>query len=226
RKGEVVGIAGLMGSGRTELAMSIFGKSYGRHISGSVTLHGREVDISTISKAIANGIAYVTEDRKNYGLILIQDVKNNITLANLDGITNGVVINEPQEVVLTNTYRDKLNIKCSSVLQHTVNLSGGNQQKVVLSKWLFANPELLLLDEPTRGIDVGAKYEIYTIINQLATEGKGIVIISSELPEILGICDRIYVMNEGRMVGEMSRADASQEKIMASIMQQQEVVRS
>ena len=226
RKGEVVGIAGLMGSGRTELAMSIFGKSYGRHISGSATLHGREVDISTISKAIANGIAYVTEDRKNYGLILIQDVKNNITLANLDGITNGVVINEPQEVVLTNAYRDKLNIKCSSVLQHTVNLSGGNQQKVVLSKWLFANPELLLLDEPTRGIDVGAKYEIYTIINQLATEGKGIVIISSELPEILGICDRIYVMNEGRIVGEMSRADASQEKIMASIMQQQEVVRS
>ncbi len=223
RKGEVVGIAGLMGSGRTELAMSIFGRSYGRNISGEAFVEGAPVDISTINKAIKNGIAYATEDRKTYGLVLIQDVKNNITLANLDATSNGMVINEPREVVLTNEYRDRLNIKCSSVLQQTLNLSGGNQQKVVLSKWLFAHPEMLFLDEPTRGIDVGAKYEIYTIINQLATEGKGIVIISSELPEILGICDRVYVMNEGRIVGEMAATEASQEKIMGCIMQQEEV---
>ncbi len=223
RKGEVVGIAGLMGSGRTELAMSIFGRSYGRNISGEAFVHGEPVDISTINKAIKNGIAYATEDRKTYGLVLIQDVKNNITLANLEATSNGIVINEPREIVLTNEYRDRLNIKCSSVLQQTLNLSGGNQQKVVLSKWLFAQPEMLFLDEPTRGIDVGAKYEIYTIINQLATEGKGIVIISSELPEILGICDRVYVMNEGRIVGEMAAAEASQEKIMGCIMQQEEV---
>ncbi len=222
-KGEVVGIAGLMGSGRTELAMSIFGRSYGRNISGEAFVEGKPVDISTINKAIQNGIAYATEDRKTYGLVLIQDVKNNITLANLEATSNGIVINEPREVILTNEYRDRLNIKCSSVLQQTLNLSGGNQQKVVLSKWLFAQPEMLFLDEPTRGIDVGAKYEIYTIINQLATEGKGIVIISSELPEILGICDRVYVMNEGRIVGEMAATEASQEKIMGCIMQQEEV---
>ncbi|MCB9138749.1 MAG: ATP-binding cassette domain-containing protein [Caldilineaceae bacterium] len=220
RQGEVVGISGLMGSGRTELAMSVFGRSYGRHITGTALMHGEPLDLSTIPKAISNGIAYVTEDRKNLGLVLMQDVKNNITLANLNGVSNGMVINEPREVVLTNAYRDKLNIKCSSVLQQTLNLSGGNQQKVVLSKWLFSEPDLLILDEPTRGIDVGAKYEIYSIINQLAAEGKSILIISSELPEILGISDRIYVMNEGRIVGEMQQADASQEKIMACIMQQ------
>ncbi len=223
RKGEVVGIAGLMGSGRTELAMSLFGRSYGRHISGTVYKDGKQVDISTIDKAIANGIAYATEDRKTYGLILIDDVKNNITLSNLDAISENGVINQPKELTVTNDYRKKLNIKCSSVRQKTINLSGGNQQKVVLSKWLFANPEILFLDEPTRGIDVGAKYEIYTIINQLAAEGKGIVMISSELPEILGICDRIYVMNEGRIVGEMQAKDASQEIIMKCIMTQQEV---
>ena len=223
RKGEVVGIAGLMGAGRTELAMSIFGRAYGAHISGKAYKDGREIDISTIDKAIANGIAYATEDRKAYGLILIEEIKDNITLANLEEVSSAGVINEPKELTVTREYRNKLNIKCSSILQKAVNLSGGNQQKVVLSKWLFANPDILILDEPTRGIDVGAKYEIYTIINRLASEGKGIILISSELPEILGMSDRIYVMRRGQIVGEMPAADASQEKIMASIMKRQEV---
>ena len=221
-KGEVVGIAGLMGSGRTELAMSIFGRSYGTRVSGTVYKHGKAVDVSTINKAITNGIAYATEDRKTYGLVLIEDVKDNTTLANLKAVSKNAVINQPKELVIANQYRENLNIKCSSVLQKTLNLSGGNQQKVVLSKWLFANPEILFLDEPTRGIDVGAKYEIYTIINRLASEGKGMVVVSSELPEILGLCDRIYVMSEGKLIAEMSAAQASQEAIMTSIMQQQE----
>ena len=225
RKGEVVGIAGLMGSGRTELAMSIFGQAYGRHVSGTALKYGKPMDVSSIGRAIANGLAYATEDRKTYGLVLIEDIKDNITLTNLGAVTSGAVINEPQELVVTNEYREQLNIRCSSILQKTVNLSGGNQQKVVLSKWLFAKPEILILDEPTRGIDVGAKYEIYTIINRLASEGKGIILISSELPEILGICDRIYVMNEGKIVGEMPAADASQERIMKCIMQQPSATR-
>jgi putative multiple sugar transport system ATP-binding protein len=224
RKGEVVGISGLMGSGRTELAMSIFGHAYGKRISGTAYTHGNEVDISTIDKAISNGIAYATEDRKAFGLVLIQEIKNNITLANLEEISDAGVVNEPKEMTVTSGYREKLNIKCSSIRQLALNLSGGNQQKVVLSKWLFAAPEILILDEPTRGIDVGAKYEIYTIINRLANEGKGIILISSELPEILGICDRIYVMRDGKIVGEMSADDASQEKVMKYIMTQQEVV--
>ncbi len=223
RKGEVVGIAGLMGAGRTELAMSIFGRAYGARISGKAYKNGREIDVSSIDKAIANGIAYATEDRKAYGLILIEEIKDNITLANLEAISSSGVINEPQELTVTREYRDKLNIKCSSILQLAVNLSGGNQQKVVLSKWLFSNPDILILDEPTRGIDVGAKYEIYTIINRLASEGKGIIMISSELPEILGVCDRIYVMSDGRIVDEMPTREASQEKIMMSIMKKQEV---
>jgi putative multiple sugar transport system ATP-binding protein len=224
RKGEVVGLAGLMGAGRTELAMSIFGRAYGKRISGTAYTHGNEVDISTIDKAISNGIAYATEDRKAYGLILIQEIKNNITLANLDEISDGGVVNEPKEMTVTREYRDKLNIKCSSIRQLAVNLSGGNQQKVVLSKWLFASPEILILDEPTRGIDVGAKYEIYTIINRLASEGKGIILISSELPEILGVCDRIYVMRDGKIVGEMPASEASQEIVMKHIMTEQEVM--
>jgi putative multiple sugar transport system ATP-binding protein len=225
RKGEVVGLAGLMGAGRTELAMSIFGRAYGTRISGTAYKDGKEVDISTIDKAISNGIAYATEDRKSYGLVLIQEIKDNITLANLEAISDGgVVINEPKEMTVTSEYREKLNIRCSSIRQLAVNLSGGNQQKVVLSKWLFASPEILILDEPTRGIDVGAKYEIYTIINRLAGEGKGIILISSELPEILGVCDRIYVMREGKIVGEMPASEASQETVMKYIMTEQEVV--
>ena len=218
RKGEVVGIAGLMGSGRTELAMSIFGRAYGQKISGEVKINGRRADVSTIPKAMAAGIAYVTEDRKTYGLVLIDHIKHNITLANLKGVSTRGVVGEIDELQVANRYRKDLGIRSSGVYQTTVNLSGGNQQKVVLSKWLFAGQELLILDEPTRGIDVGAKYEIYGIINRLAGEGKAVIVISSEMPELLGITDRIYVMNEGRIVGEMPAKHASQEAIMRTIM--------
>lgn len=214
RKGEIVGIAGLMGAGRTELAMSIFGRSYGKRISGAAYLKGKKVQLNSINQAIDHGIAYVTEDRKHYGLILIDDIKRNITLTSLHKISRNTVVNANQEIVEAERFRSKLNIKTPSILQKTGNLSGGNQQKVVLSKWIFAGPEVLMLDEPTRGIDVGAKYEIYTIINQLASEGKGVLIISSELPELLGMCDRIYVMSEGRLTGEVSGQEASQEHLM------------
>ncbi|WIJ26203.1 multiple monosaccharide ABC transporter ATP-binding protein [Devosia sp. RR2S18] len=217
RKGEVVGIAGLMGSGRTEFAMSVFGKSYGQRISGEVYLRGQKIDTSTVQRAVSHGIAYATEDRKTFGLNLIDHIKHNTTLANLNGISRWGVIDDLAELDAANDYRRKTNIRSSSVYQVTGNLSGGNQQKVVLSKWLFANPEVLILDEPTRGIDVGAKYEIYTIINQLAAQGKAVIVISSEMPELLGITDRLYVMNEGRIVGEMPTNEASQEKIMRAI---------
>jgi len=214
RRGEIVGIAGLIGAGRTELAMSIFGRSYGRHISGQLFKNGREIRIRSVSDAIRNGIAYVTEDRKQYGLILIDNVKLNLSLANLKSLSRRAVVNENEEVVTAETFRRRLDIRTPSIQQLTGNLSGGNQQKVVLGKWIFAGPEILILDEPTRGIDVGAKYEIYTIIHQLAAEGKAVLFISSELPEILGMCDRIYVMCEGRITGEVPRAEATQEKLM------------
>ncbi len=217
RAGEIVGIAGLMGAGRTELAMSVFGRSYGQKISGEVLLKGKPADVSTINKAVGHGLAYVTEDRKEYGLVLENTIKNNLTLANLEGVAKGVVLNDRQERQISREYIDKLNIRCSSMLQEVVNLSGGNQQKVVLGKWLYSHPEVLILDEPTRGIDVNAKFEIYTIINELAAEGKGIVFISSEMPELLGMCDRIYVMSEGQIVGELTAEEASQEKIMRMI---------
>ncbi len=218
RKGEVVGIAGLMGSGRTELAMSIFGRAYGQKISGEVKINGKTVDVSTIPRAMEAGLAYVTEDRKTYGLVLIDHIKHNVTLANLEGVSKHSVIDEVAELKVANKYRKDLAIRSSSVFQTTVNLSGGNQQKVVLSKWLFSGPDVLILDEPTRGIDVGAKYEIYGIINQLAEAGKAVVVISSEMQELLGISDRIYVMNEGRFVAEMPAKQATQEKIMRAIM--------
>ncbi|PZM13912.1 multiple monosaccharide ABC transporter ATP-binding protein [Rhizobium tubonense] len=218
RKGEVVGIAGLMGAGRTEFAMSVFGKSYGHRISGEVFVDGKAVDVSTVRKAIDSGLAYVTEDRKQLGLVLSDNIMHNTTLANLNGVSNSMVIDDIKETQVAVDYRSKLRIRSSSIFQETVNLSGGNQQKVVLSKWLFSNPEVLILDEPTRGIDVGAKYEIYTIINQLAADGKGVLMISSEMPELLGICDRIYVMNEGRIVAELPKGEASQETIMRAIM--------
>jgi len=216
-KGEIVGIAGLMGAGRTELAMSIFGRTYGRDISGEVFIHGKKVDTSSVQKAIDNGIAYVTEDRKGYGLVLEETIAWNTTLANLEAVSSNSVIHEGQEFKVAEEYRRKLNIRSPDVYARTVNLSGGNQQKVVLSKWLFSNPEVLILDEPTRGIDVGAKYEIYTIIAQLAAEGKCVLMISSEMPELLGMCDRICVLNEGAFVAEFSAAEATQEKIMRSI---------
>jgi putative multiple sugar transport system ATP-binding protein len=217
KRGEVVGIAGLMGAGRTELAMSIFGRTYGQGISGQVFLHGREIDTGTVQQAIDHGIAYVTEDRKGYGLVLDETIAWNTTLANLKAVSNFSVIDEGLEFKVADDFRQKLNIRSPDVFARVVNLSGGNQQKVVLSKWLFSNPEVLILDEPTRGIDVGAKYEIYTIIAQLASEGKCVIMISSEMPELLGMCDRICVLNEGVFVAEFSAAQATQEKIMRSI---------
>ena len=214
RKGEVVGIAGLMGSGRTEFAMSVFGRAYGKHIHGTILKDGQELKLNSVSDAIDAGIAYCTEDRKQLGLILIDDIQHNTTLASLNKVANGWVMDENREIVEAEKYRKSMNTKCSSIKQKTVNLSGGNQQKVVLSKWIFSEPDILILDEPTRGIDVGAKYEIYTIVNRLAAEGKGVLLISSELPEILGLCDRIYVMSQGRFTGELTRAEANQEKIM------------
>ena len=216
-KGEIVGIAGLMGAGRTELAMSVFGRSWGRKITGQVLLDGKVVDVSSIEKAVNHGLAYVTEDRKGYGLVLNEDIRKNSTLAHLEGVSRHTVIDDGQEYSVANAFKGKLRIRCSSVFQQVVNLSGGNQQKVVLAKWLFANPEVLILDEPTRGIDVGAKFEIYTLMAELAASGKCVVMISSEMPELLGMCDRIYVMNEGRFVGEFTGREASQEKIMRSI---------
>ena len=217
RKGEVVGISGLMGAGRTELAMSVFGRSYGSNISGKVLIHGKEVHLHTVKEAINHGLAYVTEDRKQLGLILEEDIRQNITLANLPGIAKSGVIDNERERKVAEDYRTNLRIRSSDIFHKTLNLSGGNQQKVVLSKWLFSDPELLILDEPTRGIDVGAKFEIYSIIERLASEGKGILMISSEMPELLGMCDRIYVMNEGRFVAEMARGEATQESIMRAI---------
>ncbi|PFN95688.1 ABC transporter ATP-binding protein [Bacillus sp. AFS076308] len=214
RKGEIVGIAGLMGAGRTELAMSIFGKSYGKKISGQLLMKGKEVTLNDVSQAINQGLAYVSEDRKGNGLILMEDIKKNITLASLDKLVNKFVIDENKEIMTAENYRKKLRIKTPSIFQKAGNLSGGNQQKIVLSKWIMSEPDVLILDEPTRGIDVGAKYEIYSIIDELAREGKGILMISSELPEILGMCDRVYVMCEGRITGELSRKDANQESLM------------
>ena len=217
RKGEVVGISGLMGAGRTELAMSIFGKSYGTNISGELYINGKKVNLRDSRAAIDHGIAYVTEDRKGNGLILSKSIKENTTLANMKGVSRNSVIDHDKEYQVAEEYRTKLNTKTPTVEQIVGNLSGGNQQKVLLAKWMFAEPDVLILDEPTRGIDVGAKYEIYCIINQLAAEGRSVIMISSELPEVLGMSDRIYVMNEGRIVGELSSNEASQEKIMGLI---------
>jgi len=219
RKGEVVGVSGLMGSGRTELAMSIFGKSYGTDISGELYVNGEHIKLKSVNEAIKSKMAYVTEDRKTSGLILSMPIHMNTTLASLDKISSRFTIDKDKEVQVGSEYKDKLNIKCASILQNVENLSGGNQQKVLLSKWMFTEPEVLLLDEPTRGIDVGAKYEIYNIINNLVAQNKSVLFISSELPEILGMCDRIYVMNEGKIVAELSQDEASQEIIMTKILQ-------
>ena len=214
RKGEVVGLAGLMGAGRTEFAMSLFGKSYGCHISGKVRKGGKEIDTSTVPKAIENGLAYLPEDRKSCGLVLGETISRNISMANLKRVSKGGVVNPNQEIAETGENAKRFGVKCSSIFQAAGNLSGGNQQKVVLAKWMFNLPDVLILDEPTRGIDVGAKYDIYCIINELAAAGKCVLVISSELPELLGVCDRIYIMNEGQIKGEKLRSEATQENIM------------
>jgi putative multiple sugar transport system ATP-binding protein len=222
REGEIVGIAGLMGAGRTELAMSVFGRSYGHNISGTVYKRGRMIDTKTVSAAIGNGIAYATEDRKVYGLNLIDDIKRNISGAALNLLSRRGWIDENKEIAVAEGYRKSMNIKAPSVEVPTGKLSGGNQQKVVLSKWMYSNPDVLILDEPTRGIDVGAKYEIYGIINELADQGKGVIVISSELPELLGICDRIYALSEGRITADLSREEATAERVMQLMTQERE----
>ncbi len=217
RRGEVLGISGLMGAGRTELAMSIFGHSYGANIRGQIFLNGKEVSFPNVKSAIKNKIAYVTEDRKGNGLILSESISKNTTSANPGKISKHYVIDFDKERLYSQQMAKEMHTKCASVDEDVGNLSGGNMQKVLLGKWLFAEPDILILDEPTRGIDVGAKYEIYCIINKMVAEGKSVIMISSEMPEILGMCDRIYVMNEGRMIAEMNGKDATQEKIMTCI---------
>lgn len=218
RRGEVVGISGLMGAGRTELAMSLFGHSYGTGISGTIKMNGKEVHLKNVRQAIDHKLAYVTEDRKGNGLILSNPIYTNTSLAKMDKVSRYGVIDKLKEVQIAEDYRQKLHTKAPSVYQNVGNLSGGNQQKVLLAKWMLTDPDVLILDEPTRGIDVGAKYEIYCIINDMVAAGKSVIIISSELPEVLGMSDRIYVMNEGKMVGEVDGKEATQEIIMSYIM--------
>lgn len=222
RAGEVVGIAGLMGAGRTELAMSIFGRSYGSRITGRLYMRGEEIQARTVPEAIRNGLAYATEDRKVYGLNLIEDIKRNISAAGIRKLAPRGWVDGGAEHIVADGYRTSMNIKAPSVDAITGKLSGGNQQKVVLSKWLYSDPELLILDEPTRGIDVGAKYEIYTIINSLAAQGKAVIVISSELPELLGICDRIYALSEGHITGELPIEQATPEALMVLMTKEKE----
>ncbi|WP_128253382.1 multiple monosaccharide ABC transporter ATP-binding protein [Falsirhodobacter deserti] len=222
RAGEIVGIAGLMGAGRTELAMSVFGQSYGIKTGGTVKMRGTAVDTSSVRRAVTAGLAYVTEDRKGLGLILDDPIMRNTTLSALQKVSTNSVLDSGKERQVAEDYRRALAIRTPGVFQKVMNLSGGNQQKVVLAKWLFTDPQVLILDEPTRGIDVGAKFEIYTIINELAAQGRGVVVISSEMPELLGLCDRIHVMNEGAFVGELGRGEASQERIMSMIVKGKE----
>ncbi|MHB9862082.1 multiple monosaccharide ABC transporter ATP-binding protein [Streptomyces sp. YIM S03343] len=225
RRGEIVGIAGLMGAGRTELAMNVFGRSYGRYAGGTVLKDGEEIRTKTVAETVKHKIAYVTEDRKHYGLNLIDSINRNISLTALGKVARRGIVDEHEEQQVAEGFRKSMNIKAPTVFERAGKLSGGNQQKVVLSKWIFAGPDVLILDEPTRGIDVGAKYEIYTVIDQLAAEGKAVVFISSELPELLGMCDRIYTMAAGRLTGEFSRADASQEALMRQMTKDKEVTR-
>lgn len=224
RRGEIIGIAGLMGAGRTEFAMSVFGNSYGSNISGKIYKDGKEIKIKDVSQAIHNGLAYVSEDRKALGLNLLMDIRENTTIASLGKISKSGVLDKEKEVTEAESYRKKMRTKANNVFQNVGSLSGGNQQKVVLAKWLMTEPDVLFLDEPTRGIDVGAKYEIYTIIEEMAAQGKCVCIISSELPEIIGMCDRIYTMNEGTMTGEVLRADANQETLMNLMTMEEEAV--
>nr|WP_308541283.1 multiple monosaccharide ABC transporter ATP-binding protein [uncultured Oscillibacter sp.] len=218
-RGEIIGFSGLQGAGRTELARSLFGHSYGTGITGQLKINGREVHLKNERSAIEAGLAYVTEDRKDNGLVLIDTIAVNNTMARLEKVCSRGIIDIDQENQVAEDYRRKLATKTPSVQQAVGNLSGGNQQKVLLAKWMFADPDVLIVDEPTRGIDVGAKYEIYCIMNDLIAQGKSIIMISSEMPELLGMCDRIYVMNEGSLVGEFPIEEATQEKIMAAILQ-------
>jgi len=217
RRGEIVGLAGLMGAGRTELAMSIFGRSYGNYLSGTIVKDGQEIVLKDVESAIDHGLAYVSEDRKQLGLNLLDSIKRSIVAAKLSKISKRGVVDDSQEFGIAEDYRKQLRIKTPSVDVGVSKLSGGNQQKVVLAKWMFTDPDLLILDEPTRGIDVGAKYEIYTIIQALAAQGKGVILISSELPELLGIADRIYTVFEGQITDNIPASEANPEALMRSM---------
>jgi len=214
RRGEIVGFAGLMGAGRTELARSLFGRTYGVWHGGQILIDGKPVEIPTVKSAIQAGLAYCPEDRKVQGLNLLDDVKRTVVSAGIDRICTRGVIDLDQEAVSAEEYREAMRIKAPSIDTGVSTLSGGNQQKVVVAKWMFTEPTLAILDEPTRGIDVGAKYEIYGLINELADQGKGVVMISSELPELLGVCDRIYTVFEGRITSVTNAKDATQESLM------------
>jgi putative multiple sugar transport system ATP-binding protein len=215
RKGEILAFCGPMGAGRTELMMSIYGKSYGSKSEGDVSIRGNRVILNSTKAAIDAGLGYISEDRKNLGLILIQDIKTNISSSSLNRISRLGIVSNQKEIEAAEKFREELRIKTPSINQLTRNLSGGNQQKVVVSRTLMADPDIFIVDEPTRGIDVGAKSEIYGILNELVKRGKSVIMISSELPEALGMADRIYVMNEGKIKGVLSRAEATQEKIMS-----------
>ena len=217
RRGEVVGFAGLMGAGRTELAMSLFGRSYGTFISGQVFMNGKEIHLRNVSEAIKNGIGYVSEDRKALGLNLLDNIQDSVVSAKLSKITTLSVIDKVEQHRVAEVYRKSLRIKAPRVEEGVNKLSGGNQQKVVLAKWMFTDPDLLILDEPTRGIDVGAKTEIYGIIRDLAASGKGIILISSELPELLGVSDRIYTIFEGAITNELTADEANPETLLKSM---------
>lgn len=211
-----MGIAGLMGSGRTEFALSLFGNTPGYKITGGeILVEGKPVRLNGTKQAIEAGVAYATEDRKKNGLVLIQDIRYNITIAGIDKLMHGMVVDENEEIIVANKYKDSINIKAPSIRQLVGNLSGGNQQKVSLAKWMYAEPKILILDEPTRGIDVGAKFEIYSLMNKLVEQGMSIIMISSELLEILGMSDRIYTMSEGAITGEIAAEEATEEIVMA-----------
>ncbi|RDW20699.1 multiple monosaccharide ABC transporter ATP-binding protein [Oceanobacillus chungangensis] len=222
KRGEIVGLAGLMGAGRTELAMSVFGKSYGKRITGQLIKEGQEVSFKSVDQAIKNGVAYVSEDRKEYGLILNDSIKNNLSLANLKKVANKNVIDKNREAAESELLKSRIKIKSPTIQQKVGKLSGGNQQKVVLGKWIFTDPDVLILDEPTRGIDVGAKFELYKVINELVEKGKSVILISSELPELIGMCDRIYTISEGKVTGNIDKIDANQETLMTYMTQGRE----
>lgn len=212
KKGEILGFSGLMGAGRTEVARAIFGADPKE--SGEIIINGKAVEINSPEDAVAHGIGYLSEDRKRYGLILKKNIIENSTITCLDNFINKIFIDKNSEKKISNEYIEKLNIKTPNAEQLVLNLSGGNQQKVVIGKWLINDSEILIFDEPTRGIDVGAKQEIYELMNQLVSEGKSIIMISSELPEVLRMSDRILVMCEGSITGEINIEEATQEKIM------------
>lgn len=223
-QGEIVGLAGLMGAGRTEMAMSIFGHSYGSHVSGTIEIHGKEVRLQSVQSAIDSGLAYATEDRKVYGLNLLQNIRENASLSSLKKMSRYGIMDENTERSKVEKYRKDFNIKCSNIDVPVSTLSGGNQQKVVLAKWVISDPDILILDEPTRGIDVGAKYEIYEIIDRLVDQGKAVIVISSELPELIGICDRIYTVSQGVVTDNVERSNFSQEYLMRGMTQEKKGV--